>query len=323
MKPLHGWLAGIGLSLALPTLAQSPLSFEQYVLGLQQEAQAQGIRAQTLTTAFADVHFIERAVKHDRSQPEHKLTLDEYLPKAVPAWKIKQAKQQYQQHKVLLTRIGNEYGVAPRFIVALWGIETNFGKLTGGFPLISSLSTLAYEGRREAFFKQQLFAALQIIDEGHIRADQMIGSWAGAMGQVQFMPTSFLNYAQDGDGDGRKDLWHSQADVFASAANYLHQVGWQANQTWGRAVIPPKGLDANLIGLEQQRSLAQWQALGVRNAWGGPLPKVAMNASLIQPDDGAGRSYLIYDNYRALMHWNRSHYFALAVSTLADAIVTP
>ncbi|GAA4492782.1 lytic murein transglycosylase [Pseudaeromonas paramecii] len=311
------------MAACLSVQAQSPLSFQQYVQALRQEALAQGIRPQTLATAFADVHFIARAVKHDRSQPEHKLTLDEYLPKAVPAWKIKQAKQQYQKHRVLLTRIGAEYGVAPRFIVALWGIETNFGKLTGGFPLISSLTTLAYEGRREAFFKQQLFAALQIIDEGHIPADQMIGSWAGAMGQVQFMPTSFLRYAQDGDGDGRKDLWHSQADVFASAANYLHQVGWQANQTWGRAVTRPKALDAKLMGLEQQRSLAQWQALGVRNAWGGPLPKGSMLASLIQPDDGAGRSYLVYDNYRALMHWNRSHYFALAVSTLADAIVAP
>ncbi len=221
----------------------------------------------------------------------------------------------------LLTKIGHEYGVQPRFIVALWGIETNFGKLTGHFPLISSLTTLAWEGRREAFFKAQLFDALRILEQGHVTPAAFKGSWAGAMGQVQFMPSSFLKFAVDQDGDGRKDLWGNLADVFGSAANYLHQNGWQEEQTWGRRVQVPDSLAPALLGLETKKPLSAWQALGVRQHDGSPLPKVAMQASLIRPDDVHGRSYLAYDNYRVLRHWNRSHYFVVAVGTLADRIV--
>ena len=155
--------------------------------------------------------------------------------------------------------------VQPRFIVALWGIETNFGKLTGNFPLISSLATLAWDGRREAFFKDQLFDALRIIEQGHVSPAAFKGSWAGAMGQVQFMPSSFLKYAVDQDGDGRKDLWGNLADVFGSAANYLHQNGWREDQTWGRRVRVPDSLNSALFGLETRKSLSAWQALGVRH----------------------------------------------------------
>jgi len=221
----------------------------------------------------------------------------------------------------LLTKIGREYGVQPRFIVALWGIETNFGKITGHYPLISSLSTLAWDGRREAFFKGELFDALRILEQGHVNPAHFKGSWAGAMGQVQFMPSSFLRYAVDQDGDGKKDLWGNLADVFGSAANYLSQNGWREDQTWGRRVRVPERLDPALLGLDTRKSLATWQALGVRQQDGSPLPAVDMQASLIRPDDIHGRSYLAYDNYRVLRHWNRSPYFVVAVGTLADRIV--
>ncbi|MCW8995746.1 MAG: lytic murein transglycosylase, partial [Psychromonas sp.] len=176
--------------------------FNEYVAQLKTEAKENGINAAVVDEAFANVKFLQRSIKADKAQPEFKLTLDTYIPRAVPDWKIEQARAAYKKHYHLLHKIGKEYGVQPRFIVALWGIETNFGKLTGNYYVISALTTMAYQGRREALFKKQLFAALTILEQGHIKADEFIGSWAGAMGQVQFMPTSYLNYAVDYDGDG-------------------------------------------------------------------------------------------------------------------------
>ena len=318
---MRGRLALLLLSGVLSMPLQARPDFDAYVTTLKQEAVAAGISAATVQAAFADIRLIEVAIKHDKNQPEFKLTLDTYIPRAVPQWKVNQARALYRQHLPLLTKIGREYGVQPRFIVALWGIETNFGKLTGNFPLISSLVTLAWEGRREAFFKGQLFDALRIIEQGHVTPAAFKGSWAGAMGQVQFMPSSFLKYAVDQDGDGRKDLWGDLADVFGSAANYLHQNGWREDETWGRRVRVPDSLDPALFGLEVRKPLSAWQALGVRQQDGSRLPKVDMQASLIRPDDVHGRSYLAYDNYRVLRHWNRSPYFVVAVGTLADRIL--
>jgi len=296
------------------------IGFEAYVAKLKQEARSKGISASTVEQAFAQVHFIERAVHHDRGQPEFKLTLDSYLPRAVPEWKVRQAQALYLQHAELLQRIGDQYGVQPRFIVALWGIETNFGKLTGKYPLISSLTTLAYEGRREEFFKRELFAALTILEQGHVKPDALIGSWAGAMGQVQFMPSSFLAYAVDQDGDGRKDLWGSLPDVFASAANYLKQQGWNDQQTWARQVKVPNSLNGDLISLKLSKPVSEWQNLGVRNLDGSRLPVTHQAASLVMPDDRDGRAYLAYDNYKTLLRWNRSNYFAVAVGYLSDRL---
>ncbi|MEB6606045.1 lytic transglycosylase domain-containing protein [Aeromonas sanarellii] len=317
---MRGLLALLLLGGLLSAPLQASPDFARYVEGLKQEAVAVGIPAATVQAAFADVRLIEAAIRHDKNQPEFKLTLDTYIPRAVPEWKVKQANALYRQHLPLLTKIGREYGVQPRFIVALWGIETNFGKLTGNFPLISSLATLAWDGRREAFFKDQLFDALRILEQGHVSPAAFKGSWAGAMGQVQFMPSSFLAYAVDQDGDGRKDLWGNLADVFGSAANYLHRNGWREDETWGRRVRVPGDLDPALLGLETRKPLSAWQALGVRRLDGSPLPKADMQASLIRPDDIHGRSYLAYDNYRVLRHWNRSPYFVVAVGTLADRI---
>ncbi|MBR7629297.1 lytic murein transglycosylase [Aeromonas popoffii] len=300
---------------------QASPDFYAYVAGLKQQALAAGIKPETVAAAFANIRVIEPAIKHDKNQPEFKLTLDSYIPRAVPQWKVNQAKALYRQHLPLLTKIGAEYDVQPRFIVALWGIETNFGKLTGTYPLISSLATLAWDGRREDFFKGQLLDALRIIEQGHVTPSAFKGSWAGAMGQVQFMPSSFLKYAVDQDGDGKKDLWGNLADVFGSAANYLQQNGWHGDETWGRQVKLPEGLDPALLGLEQTRQLSAWQALGVRQLDGSPLPGVEMQASLVRPDDAKGRAYLAYPNYLVLRHWNRSHYFVVAVGTLADRLV--
>jgi membrane-bound lytic murein transglycosylase B len=299
------------------------ITFAQYVEEIKIEAIALGIDKNIVESAFSNVEFLQRSVVSDKEQPEFKMTLDTYIPRAVPNWKIQQARDAYKEHYPLLEKIGKEYGVQPRFIVALWGIETNFGKLTGRYYVISSLTTMAYEGRREALFKKQLFAALTILEQGHISQDKFIGSWAGAMGQVQFMPTSYLNYAVDYDGDGKKDIWNTPGDIFASAANYLKTEGWTDEYTWGRQVRIPKNFDVELAGIKTAKSLQEWQNLGVRRYTGEDLPKVDLQASLVIPDDAHGRIYLTYNNYKVLMHWNRSYYFASAVSYLSDRIRYP
>ncbi len=316
IKVLFGSLLFSSLALAKP-------SFPEYVSTLKQEAVAKGIGSDTVESALSNAEFIARTVKLDKSQPEFKLTLDAYIPRAVPDWKVKKARELYKKHHVILEKIGKEFGVQPRFIVALWGIETNFGGYTGNFDVVSALATLAYDGRREALFKKQLFAALQILDEGHITQEKMKGSWAGAMGQTQFMPTSFLTYAVDYDGSGRKDIWQSKADIFASAANYLKQEGWNDNLTWGRQVQLPEGFDQGLAGLKTEKTLAQWQSLGVRRFDGSSLPTRDIKASIVIPDDEKGRVYLAYENYKVLMHWNRSNYFVAAVGYLSDRIQYP
>lgn len=311
--------------------------FKDYVVQLKQEALSQGFEQNLIDESFVNVQFHKRAVKADRKQPEKVETLDTYLPKRVPSWKVKKARVLYKKHKDILTQIGNDYGVQPRFIVALWGLETNFGKFTGGYNVVSALSTLAYEGRREVFFKKQLWAALTILAEGHIKIADMKGSWAGAMGQNQFMPISFLAYAIDGDGDGKKDIWKNKIDIFSSMANYLKKEGWNDELTWGRQVKLPQNFDLSLAipkntgsrknwlkaWLNTEKTLAQWQVLGIRRTDGTNLPKVDIKAALVFPDDENGRAYLAYDNYKSLMHWNLSYYFVSSVGHLSDRIKFP
>ncbi|MEI6894531.1 MAG: lytic murein transglycosylase [Colwellia sp.] len=311
--------------------------FAAYIVKLKAEALTKGFSQALIDESFSEVKFHRRAVKADRSQPENVETLDTYLPKRVPKWKVDKARSLYKKHQVLLNQVADKYQVQPRFIVALWGLESNFGSYMGGYNVISALSTLAYEGRREVFFKKQLMAALTILDEGHISNKDMKGSWAGAMGQNQFMPTSFLSYAVDGDGDGKKDIWNNYADIFSSMANYLKKEGWNDELTWGRQVMLPKGFDYSLAipkktgnrknwlkaWAETEKTLAQWQALGVRRSDGTNLPNVDIKAALVFPDDENGRVYLAYDNYKSLMHWNLSYYFVSSVGHLSDRIKFP
>ncbi|RUO26171.1 lytic murein transglycosylase [Aliidiomarina minuta] len=313
--------AALSFTVSAYALAEDKPDYETYVEQLKQEALEHGISQDGVDRAFTDMTFYERAVSADRNQPERVLTLDTYLPRAVPDWKVQQGIEKYNEHRELLEAVGEEFGVQPRFIVALWGIETNYGGYTGNYRVISALATMAYEGRREEFFKRQLMQALEIVDAGHIEPEQMRGSWAGAMGQTQFMPSSFLSYAIDFDGDGKIDIWNSYPDVFASAANYLSNVGWKDDVTWGRQVRIPDNFDTELTGLDTKKPLAEWQELGIRRYDGSDLPtRDDITASLIIPDDEQGRIYLAYSNWDALMRWNRSSYFVVAVGHLADRI---
>jgi membrane-bound lytic murein transglycosylase B len=314
------WVLVFSLSGWINCYAQTE-PFSVWLQELRAEALVLGIQKQTLDEALVEVKPLVWVIEADRNQPEFKKSLQLYLQGALSKKRIQRGREKLAENRQLLNRIANKYRVQPRFIVALWGIESYYGKHTGKVPVIDALVTLAYDGRRSAYFRQELFNALSIIDKGHISYQGMKGSWAGAMGQVQFMPSSFLNFAVDGNADGRIDLWQTPEDYLSSAANYLAQVGWQERRTWGREVLVPKQLNQQLLGLEKQLPLQDWQNYGVRRLNGQALPKVAISASLIQPEGAQGRSFLVYDNYRALMKWNRAHSFAIAVGMLADRLV--
>ncbi|MDA0908917.1 MAG: lytic murein transglycosylase, partial [Proteobacteria bacterium] len=264
-------ILAIGFMLWAP-LALADASFDEWLTQLRKDAVADGISDTTLDAALKDVKLIERVIELDRSQPEFTLTFAQYLERVVPVSRQKRAKARFNEHRDLLTEIGQKYGVQPRFVVALWGIETDFGRVQGGFKVIPALVTLAYDGRRSEFFRKELMDALHILEEGHISAEDMNGSWAGAMGQSQFMPSSFRQYAEDYNKDGHKDIWSTQSDVFASAANYLKSVGWQDDMTWGRLVkLPSSGIASpdkamTLHDNKTKKSLPEWAKLGVLSA---------------------------------------------------------
>nr|WP_303722783.1 lytic murein transglycosylase [Malonomonas rubra] len=297
------------------------MDFSDWLDGVRSEALILGISEATIEVALRQAEPLPWVIKADRNQPEFKKTLEEYLSGVLSNKRIEQGRRRLIENRQLLNQISRKYGVQPRFIVALWGIETYYGKHTGKVSIIDALVTLAFDGRRSDYFRKELFNALKIIDSGHVSYEKMKGSWAGAMGQVQFMPSSFLNYAVDGNSDGRIDLWHTPEDYLSSAANYLAIMGWDKQRTWGRKVLVPKGLDINLAGMEKTALLSTWRKYGVRSADGQSLPKVKLRASLILPEGAGGDAFLIYDNYRALMKWNRAHSFALAVGMLADRVM--
>ena len=296
------------------------IEFDAWLADFRAEAVEAGVSSTVLDTAFKDIKPIPRVIELDRKQPEFTQTFEEYLAKRVTAGLAQEGRRLLAEHRALLEEIGDKYGVQPRFIIALWGAETRYGKYTGGFPVIHSLATLAHDGRRSKYFRGELLNALRIIDEGHITADKMTGSWAGAMGQSQFMPSSFMHYAVDYDGDSRRDIWGTHADVFASAANYLARAGWRGDQTWGRKVLLPDGFDPAFADLGVVKRLSEWQALGVRRSDGTDLPARDLRASIVMPGGEGGSAYVIYDNYRAILKWNRSNYFAVSIGTLADLI---
>ncbi len=310
-------------------------SFEQYAASLKQQALDKGYSKTLVNEVFASLKHYKSAVVADKKQPEFTETLDTYLPKRVSKQRIALARKYYKEHQQELETIGQKYGVQPRFIVALWGLESSFGKFMGNYSVPSALATMAYDGRRESFFKSEFFLALDILQQGHVSLADMKGSWAGAMGQSQFMPSAFMSYAQDGDGDGHINIWQSRTDAFASIANYLKTRGWDNSQTWGREVKVPDNFDFYYVipkgskdrtqwlqwWAKSERSLAAWQSLGVRTTEGKALPQRDIKAALVMPDDEQGRVYLAYSNYQTLMHWNRSYYFVTSVGYLADLIV--
>lgn len=294
--------------------------FSKWLAEMRAEAKSKGISEATLAAAIDGIEPLPRVIELDRDQPEFTLTFQQYLQRVAPDSRVARGQRRLEENRELLEAVSEQYGVPPEQIVALWGIETDFGRVSGGFKVVPALATLAHDGRRSTYFRGELLQALRIIDGGHITADDMMGSWAGAMGQCQFMPSSFVNAAVDRDGDGRKDIWTTPADVFASAANLLKRNGWRRGEPWGLHVKLPAVFDLGDEGLETRRRLSIWQDLGIRRPDGADLPDEDLVASLIMPDGPDGPVFLVYDNYRAIMRWNRSHYFALTAGYLADRI---
>lgn len=300
--------------------AAAESDFNGFLAGVRRDAQAQGVRPATIDLAFRYVQFLPRVVELDRKQPERKMTFAEYLGKVVTQQRLDDARRHLVDHWTLLQTVRQRFNVQPRFIVALWGVESDFGRTMGSYSVPAALATLAYEGRRGAMFRAELIAALKILDQGHVRIDNMVGSWAGAMGQCQFMPTTFLSYAVDFNGDGRRDIWNDRADVLGSIAHFVSRLGWRGNESWGREVQVPGNFDTRLAGLESRRPIAQWAQLGVRPAGAAPFTGREPHSSLVLPDGAGGTALLVYDNFRAIKKWNNSNYFAAAVGYIADSI---
>ena len=305
--------------------ADEDYSFVEWLENIKNIATKEGISQETVDSSLRDIAINERVLELDRSQPEFTLTLDEYLNNTTPKSRMLKGKKLYSEHKDLLLKIYNKYGVQPRFILALWGIETSFGTYTGSFNVIRSLSTLSHDLRRREFFTDELINALAIIDQGHITANEMMGSWAGAMGQNQFMPSSFLNYATDFDKDGKKDIWSTLPDVFASSSNYLKESGWNDDLTWGREVMTLKSIPDDFITTSAKeinisKSLSEWAAFGIVKKNGEKLPLRDIQAYLVYPEGEEGRKFLVYENFKVIMKWNRSLFFGLSVGILSDMI---
>lgn len=314
-------LGGLAGALAAPSLAAAAdQPFDVWLDGIARKAAQQGIRRETLQATLGGIYPLVDVLDLDRSQPEHRATFVEYRANHISDSRIEQGRALLEYHRDVLADIRARFRVPPEIIVALWGLESSYGERPGGFPVIPSLATLAYDGRRAAFFEGELLHALAMVDRGSISPAEFLGSWAGASGQCQFMPSTYVRYAVDYDRDGRADIWTSRPDVFASIANYLGRSGWADGYIWGREVIAPSGIDGSLAGLDRKLPLAKWQALGVRAIDGSNLPKVRVNGSLLLTDDGEGPAFLVYENFRTLMTWNRSTYFALTAGLLMDSL---
>ncbi len=292
--------------------------FDAWLAGLRAEAAALGFSDSTLAT-LDTLEPVERVLELDNSQPEFVQTFTRYLGLRVTSRQVSRGQELLQQHALLLDEVRQQYGVQPHYLVAFWAVESNYGGATGGFSVLQALATLAFDPRRADFFRNQLLTALRIIDEGHIQPERMSGSWAGAMGQLQFMPTVFYQYGVDGDGDGRIDIWNSLPDIFHSAANFLTNLGWRGDERWGREVLIPNNFDFSTAGTGTRKSLQEWRDLGITQLNGEPIPVVAdMQASVILPAGAAGPAFLAYNNFRSTMGYNPSTFYALTVGHLAD-----
>ncbi len=312
--------AALAVALLAASCEARAQSWDDFLAGIRNEAMERGISRATLEEALGGLQPDARVIELDRRQPETTVTFADYMATRVPDSLIERARGKYARHEPLLVAIADHYGFEPEYIVAIWAVETRFGSYTGGFDVIAATATLAFDARRSAFFREELMDALLILDEGHVRRDDMKGSWAGAMGQSQFMPSSFRRFAADWDLDGRRDIWTNRGDVFASISRYLAASGWRRDTPWGARALLAEGFDRSLAGTVMP--LADWLDLGV--AWDGAAPEAGPGngASLVLPAGVDGPAWLVFDNYRAILKWNRSDYFAMSVVRIADALAS-
>jgi peptidoglycan lytic transglycosylase B len=316
----------------LPPVAPvaTPPPFDVWLAALREEALARGVKPEVVTAALDGLHPVDQILERDRTQAEFTLALDAYLRRRLTRNTVRTAQTMYSRHRALLEKVGKQYGVSPRIVIAVWGLESNFGRFSGVRPTIPALVTLAYDPRRSAMFRNELFSALEILNRGDIELANLKGSWAGALGQPQFMPSTYLQFAQDFDGDGRRDIWTSQPDVFASVAFYLKEHGWTERGIWGREVRVPKAVKAAVDAVPTrtegcraermmtiEKPLSDWRKIGLRTVGGQPLPAGPIDASLVR---AGARAFLVYANYEPLLAYNCAHSYALSIGLLADRL---
>ena len=327
------WAAAAGQSQAGGAAQGTPdrPEFAAWLAGVRADALKSGISQATIDLALANLEPLPIVIERDRTQAEKVLPLDVYLKRRLDRKTVRTARRMAGEHRKVLKRIASAYGVPPGVVISVWGLESTFGRFTGTRPTIAALATLAHDDRRGAMFRAELIDALRIVDAGDVQPASMTGSWAGAMGQPQFMPSSYIKYTVDFDKDGRRDIWRSQPDAFASIANYLKEHGWRAGERWGRAVRVPKAaadkvneaapLRTEGCAAERQMTiplpLSRWRALGVTTEARSALPKSKIAASLVR---AGSKSFLVYGNYEALLGYNCAHAYALSVALLGDKI---
>ncbi len=318
------------LAASLPALLAAPAraapdNFQGFLAGLRAEARRVGISARTLDRALAGIQPNQKVLERDRHQPEFTMTWAQYRDLLITEDRIAAGRAAYQQNRALLSRVLDRFGVEPPPILGIWGLESSYGTGMGDFHVVEALATLAWEGRRASFFRPELIAALRILDNGDVTPARMTGSYAGAMGQPQFMPTSYLRYAVDFEGHGRRDIWTSKPDVLGSIANYLARSGWRGGEGWGQRVLLPANFDLSATGRENRRPVGEWARLGVRPIDARPLTRPETPAAVVLPDGPMGPStdaFLVYANFTAIRRYNPSDFYALVVGLLGDSLVS-
>lgn len=295
--------------------------FGECLVQLKAVASNRGLSDYLVSDVLSQAKPIPQVIEYDRKQPEFVQTFPDYLNKRVNAWRINKGREMLAQHGELLSKLYQQYGVPPHYLLAFWGLETNFGQYIGKMPIINALATLACDERRKTFFTEQLMLALELVEREHLDVDKMVGSWAGAMGHTQFMPSAYLAYAKDGDDDGKADLWESVPDALTSAANFLHHLGWNAGTRWGREVTLPEHFDFSVSGKTNPQTLAYWDNLGLTQTTGAKVGTADLSASLLVPAGYQGPAFLVYSNFDVILRWNNSEFYGLAVGYLADRII--
>ena len=308
------------LAVLAPPARAATQSFEAFLDGVRAEARRNGVSQATLQRALSGIRANQRVLELDRRQPEFTQTWEQYRDARLSQTRIDGGRRAFADNRATLEAVQARFRVSPRVVVAIWGLETNYGGFTGNFNVVESLATLAWDGRRSAYFRNELMAALKILDAGHVAPDRMRGSWAGAMGHPQFMPSNFERLAVDMDGDGRRDIWESRADALGSIANYLARSGWREEELWGREVALPAGFDPAQARRENTKPLREWVRMGVRRPDGTALPALDIETAILLPGGAGGQAFAVYPNFNVIRRYNPSNFYALVVGMLSDRV---
>jgi membrane-bound lytic murein transglycosylase B len=315
-----GLTSWVGLAQAEESPAPDAETFPQCIERLQSLARSAGVSETTSADILGQVQLLPKLLEYDRNQPEFVQTFTGYFSKRVTDWRMNKGREKLVEHREFLSKLTQQYGVPAHYLIAFWGLETNFGNYKGKIPTIPALTTLACDQRRSAYFSQELVQALLLLERENLDHKEMIGSWAGAMGHTQFMPTAYMKYARDGDGDGNVDLWNNELDALASAAHFLQNLGWKTGYIWGREVLLPVDFNYQLAGKSQPQTLSFWSQQNVTQVSGKTLGDSDLKAAIVIPAGHTGPAFIIYPNFEVILRWNNSEYYGIAVGHLADRI---